>query len=1183
MTRYDWPGERDPRRRDRAIRRNRDLMRSLLPVPDELIDLARSVRLAQLAATSGGPPDRDLWLPIGPSTVVKGQAGGKPRVSGRVRDLAVSSDGMRVYAATANGGVWYSGDAGTTWSPVGGWAMTPDRAAVASGANTLVCGCLHVTFGSAADGSGDDVYVGTGELRPSRRATPGGSMAGIGVLHLAIPLATALSDPLASPWKREAKNLVGSGIYRLARDPAAPDRIVAATSRGLFHRQGPFVEDANWSRVTASPFDFQADDKLWCTDVAWAPAQGSSLPSRLWVALTDAENDSSNKTSLYVSEAGVAGPFAKVNLENVVEGGRLGIAVAVSDPSVLYVLGKGPRLWRVDGTTARSVGNVPRKLFGEGSGDQSRYDLAVSVHPTDPRTVVLGGSTVKADGEWSASLFRCSVSGTAGSGPYTLDFQESNQSDPSKDDSYIGNGVHADLHAARYATPSGSVELWIGCDGGVFRSKMGGDPYTFLARNNGLAVLEAGYVAGHPTHDGVVLAGTQDNGQLERIGDTIWKLWSGGDGGGVVFHPKTPKYFMGQYTGATWVRRRGRLAPPVWRRSTSGTTVASEREEDGNASFYSGVDAMPGASGNLARLAIGTNRVWISEDWDPGGSSDNTWVTLPSGRDPRGAGGDDTRTDTLKDDNARHGEVIAVRWLSANRLLALCRRAVLLFKRAAGTGTWTRIEVSHHHPKCGFDNGDIDQPTSEYLPPLGQFSDIAAHDAGRGANGSCYVATTGHARLDDDTLVPSERMDTLWWYDGTGTWFPTGLRNGATGIQVPAYAVVCDPEDASIVYVGTAVGVWKGTLAFSGTTPSWTWTIFSNGLPEAAIQDLSFHRHGNVKLLRAAVQARGVWEVDLSAAPSPSGRTYLRVHPFDTRRNAPTDLARPTHGYPSAFSWFSSPDIRIRIAPGSPAPASPPTSLPWTDSSPILLRELWAFKTALHAVDPLCRPTQIYAWSNNFKARIKAQRVKHGLTRADEALVDAGLWNKVVKTGNIYAAPWDGIEPTEADLHELVYEHTTHKAGVGRVVEVGRQALKVDVLVHHRHVRPIPAAGVGVILLRRQVPSTEGSGSGVALADQWRANVVQLVNGHTPPLPDHWTVADPAGVRRPSGPVDARTPRAVTFDLDMSSAPANSNWMLLAVVSSTTDALEIADLTGTTLEDLVRGCSHVAAKLITVG
>ena len=80
--------------------------------------------------------DTSRWVPIGPSVVRRGQGTGRPRVVGRVRDLAVSPDGKRAYAASARGGVWYSGDGGGSWSPVGGWADRTTAGLGTGGANT---------------------------------------------------------------------------------------------------------------------------------------------------------------------------------------------------------------------------------------------------------------------------------------------------------------------------------------------------------------------------------------------------------------------------------------------------------------------------------------------------------------------------------------------------------------------------------------------------------------------------------------------------------------------------------------------------------------------------------------------------------------------------------------------------------------------------------------------------------------------------------------------------------------------------------------------------------------------------------------------------------------------------------------------------------------------------------------
>jgi hypothetical protein len=138
--------------------------------------------------------------------------------------------------------------------------------------------------------------------------------------------------------------------------------------------------------------------------------------------------------------------------------------------------------------------------------------------------------------------------------------------------------------------------------------------------------------------------------------------------------------------------------------------------------------------------------------------------------------------------------------------------------------------------------------------------------------------------------------------------------------------VVVDPDDRTKVYVATSVGVVRGTLTIgadgSGNpTYAWAWEQFMNGLPEAAVQDLSIHRSGGVRLLRAALQARGVWETDLANVVT-APLTYLRLYPTDTRRRLPTPLSGPTvAGEPEQPRWDRSPDIVLdtRATP-SPSP-----------------------------------------------------------------------------------------------------------------------------------------------------------------------------------------------------------------------------------------------------------------------
>jgi len=76
-------------------------------------DAASRPRVRAMAMGAPAPmafpaSNTNRWNPIGPSAVRRGQADGRPRVSGRVRDLAVSGDGQRAYAGTAKGGVIFA-------------------------------------------------------------------------------------------------------------------------------------------------------------------------------------------------------------------------------------------------------------------------------------------------------------------------------------------------------------------------------------------------------------------------------------------------------------------------------------------------------------------------------------------------------------------------------------------------------------------------------------------------------------------------------------------------------------------------------------------------------------------------------------------------------------------------------------------------------------------------------------------------------------------------------------------------------------------------------------------------------------------------------------------------------------------------------------------------------------------
>jgi len=1187
---------------------------------------------------------------MGPAVTLRGLGDADPRVSGRIRDVAVSDDGMRIYVGTAAGGVWYSGDGGQTWLAVGAYTLGGDVSTMAPASTTLSVGALRVVFDAGGDPAADEVWVGTGE--PDPRGTPRdfgilGNYSGIGILHAVGPVDTVTRTPDTDPWQHDAQpsgtyaGLRGQSVYAFAADPADRRAVVAATTAGL-HRYdasaGPTTEP--WSLVTVAAWDTAlgagGSGRVHVTDVVWADTPAGA---RLWVAVAgDATRPAVH--GLWRSDNGLAGPFTRVDLTGVATDAQratlrnLGLAAALSDATVLYALANGPRLWRVDGDTqVRRVLGVPAQLFGAAPNvdpGMSEYALAIAVDPAEPRRIVVGGGADDSSltpGTFSASLYRLTLRTPApvGNAPWHTDYAGGNTGDVT----WIGEGVHADVHRVRWLPPGAAgpaATVHVVCDGGLFISGSAGDATTFVARTTGLGVTEAGYLDNHPTSDGAVLIGVQDNGTQLRIGDSVWRRpTDNSDGGGVAFDPAGSGRFIGQDSQNFWRDDANQFVQPSWR----GTNVQAFITERNAARFYSNVAVTSGA---VTQIAIATTRVWYSEHWF------HTWwdgvapgvyrtqaVTLPGGTDPRAGDANDAVTDVLPPGPIPPGTVDtwapgirAMRWAGPDRLYALLPGALYRLDRDQASRAWRRTRIMLRQVSVGAPAPAVSGAT---VPPEGSLNDIAVHDAGAGPHGSVYVAT-------------SNPLEPLWFFDGTAIWYPTDLgtlpatKPGAPGVRVPAYSVAVDQAEQGVVYVGTAVGVWRGQLALTAGVPDWDWTALVNGLPEAAVQDLSVATYplaqgGQVRLLRAALQSRGAWECQLDTDLAEV--TYLRVHPYDTHRSSPTGTADPlpppqgadrewhldwadvrarsfrdAAGRPTAspdgtqpgnFTWHASPDIRVRPAPGS-ASHPVPATLPWTHR-PANKYDLWALQTALHAVDSLFVPDG--RWTATFARRLRQFRHDHGLSNM--AVVDAELWGNNLVTAGFWADPWASRSPTEADMVERVVHRPTPRPRVGTTPEVDAPTAAaascalpagptgVEVCVHRRGLAPLGAGEVTVLLLRLQLPAAPATWSGLpALAVDGLGDAMAAVGAAGGPLsgvtlPGTWQVADQAvAVRRPPGPVGTAAPAVVSFSTDFTGA-AGTQWLLLAVLAAGTGT---PDLTGANLADLVLRSPNVAARSVEI-
>ena len=721
-----------------------------------------------------------------------------------------------------------------------------------------------------------------------------------------------------------------------------------------------------------------------------------------------------------------------------------------------------------------------------------------------------------------------------------------------------------------------------------------------------------------------MLIGVQDNGTQLRIGDSVWRRAnSGSDGGGVAFDPSASGRFIGQDSRAFWRDDADSFIKPSFRAPGS----PAQAIEENVTRFYSNVAAI--TAGGVTQVVLGTSRVWYSEQWFRtfADNAAGVWrvqaVTLPSFTDPRAGNANNSVTDVLEPGPVPPGTVDtwatgvrALRWAGPDRLYVLMPGSAHRLDRNPATRGWRRTRILRRAVAAAPGGPAAPAVSGPVIPPEGMLNDLAVHDQTAGPHGSFYVAT-------------SHPQEPLWWFDGTGIWYPAGLGMlppGGPGVRVPAYSVTVDPAEPGAVYVGTGVGVWRGELTTTAGVPSWTWSALANGLPEAAVQDLSVVRYplaqgGQVRLLRAALQSRGAWECQLDT--DLVDLTYVRVHPYDTRRSLPTALPDPlpppqgadrewhldwadvrarafrdAAGRPAAspdgtpagsFTWHASPDVRVHPAPGSP-PLQAPATLPWS-RRPADRYALWALQTALHAVDPLIVPDG--RWTALFGLRLRALRRANGLS--DTAVVDAALWNHAAIAAGWWANPWDGTAPSEADLVERIVHRTTARPVVGTGPEVDAPTvsaascavppglLAVEVCVHSRALQPLGPDGLTVLLLRTQLDLNAATWAGMsALAAAGLGAAMTGVPAAGGPLgvmlPPGWEPADSnVEVRRPAGPVAPAAPRLVSFQTNLPGP--TGQWLLLAVIAAEAGSPNLA---GASLSGQILGSPHLAARSVEI-
>lgn len=679
------------------------------------------------------PPPANNWIPIGPSVLRQGQGGVRPATSGRTPAIAVAPGGTRIYIGSANGGVWRSDDTGQTWrSLMDAFDLNPTTPA----SDSLSTGAIAIDLANP-----DRVYVGSGE-------GAGAAYFGVG------PIVTNNGTVNPPTWNTEqaapgSDSLAGTAFYALAVDPAAPDRVVAATRRGVYRREPNGTGGFHWAQKTMGGATNQR-----VTSVVAAASAGVTT---FYAARQNGPVYSSTDGHTW-NQVGAGFPAAVA---------RISLAVQRDNPNVVYALvenGSVHRLDIVDGTW-RNITGVPAGF----TGTQGGYDLAISVAPNNVNRIYLGGSTVFSDGvsivptttpgaDWSGALYRSEITVTTSGGAIT---------GVSATNNYIGGSVHADIHTIVFA-PGDPNKLWVGCDGGVFYST---NPTSsgniFTTRNLGLQALTMEFLGQHPTEDAVLFAGTQDNGGERFTGEEAWLYSSGGDGGFAIVNWNDPYRILSTYVYG------------CIRRSTDGGQRYSYSNVnvpmvDVNCNpletclFYApiaGTPPNPGsptAAADANLVAFGSIRPWISTTFGGG------WQSIPN--------------NTLAGDSL-DGRIKSLVFASPTQLYAgTMNGGVYRFDLAAGIWTRTQIDTI----------GGVNQ-----LPLGGPVTDIAVDPTN---NGRVYITFGGTGDWRHVWF-----FDGMQWQQRSGP--AAGNMNSLFDVQVNA--IVVDPANPTHLYVGADIGVWR--------------------------------------------------------------------------------------------------------------------------------------------------------------------------------------------------------------------------------------------------------------------------------------------------------------------------------------------------------------------------------------
>ncbi|MFL6294045.1 MAG: VPS10 domain-containing protein [Thermoanaerobaculia bacterium] len=448
---------------------------------------------------------------------LKARSIGPAAMSGRIAAIDASNSGT-IYVGTATGGVWKSVNGGLTWTPI-----FDDQPVASIGA-------------VAMDPSNPDaVWVGTGEGNPRNSVSVGNGIyksldGGQTWQHLGLEKTERIHRVIVHPQDSRTAWVAALGQAWGEN----PERGVFKTLDG----------GKTWRKV------LYVDERTGCADLVVDPSNPNKLIAAMWDYRRWPWSFRSGGpgSGLHVSYDGGESWKKLTEEDGLPKGdlGRIGLAMAASDPRVVYALveAKSNALLRSDdgGRTWKSVnseGDVSPRPF---------YFADIRVDPRDPNRLYRLASVLHASSDGGKTFE--AIGG----------FRE----------------IHPDHHAM-WIDPGDPRHILEGNDGGVYESRDRGASWRFISNLPVPQFYHVRYDMAVPYN---VYGGLQDNGSWKGPSDVWenggirnqhWQEVDFGDGFDTVPDPRDPMrgYAMSQegfvirYDLRTGERKDIRPAPPA--------------------------------------------------------------------------------------------------------------------------------------------------------------------------------------------------------------------------------------------------------------------------------------------------------------------------------------------------------------------------------------------------------------------------------------------------------------------------------------------------------------------------------------------------------------------------------------------------------------------------------------------